>query len=215
MSLPTPQELQEACQDMPLFPLPNISLIPFTILRLHVFEPRYVQLLKDCMESNKLMAIPCFAKGWDEIESKPKLEPVSGVGLVAQMKELPDDRYLIILMGVGRILILGEHEQLDPYRRAYGELLLEPEEDTDRYTIMRELFVQLLIKNPALSKNLRALLDEEIQPTHMCNALANIVIQDPDLRQQFLCAETLSERCELVILELTKLLLDNSEGFDS
>ena len=215
MSFPRPEELREACQDMPLFPLPNISLIPYTALRLHVFEPRYVRLLKDVMQSNQLMAIPCFSNGWEARTERPNLEPVAGVGKVVQMKELPDNRYLIVLIGVGRLLILGEHEQRDLYRRAYGELILEPEDDTEMFGEMRDLFVQLLLVNSELSDNLQPLLEEDIQPIHMCNALGNILLQESEKRQQFLCSETLKQRCEMVISEIMELLLHSEDGFDA
>ena len=215
MSFPSPTELREACQDMPLFPLPNISLIPYTALRLHVFEPRYVQLLKDVMETNRLMAIPCFSNGWEARSKRPDVEAVAGVGKVVQMKELPDNRYLIVLVGVGRLLILGEHEQQDLYRRAYGELLLEPEDETEKFGEMRELFVQLLMTNSELSDNLQPLLEEGIRPVHMCNALGNILLQESERRQQFLCSETLGQRCEMVISEIVELLLHSEDGFDA
>ena len=214
MSFPRPEELREACQDMPLFPLPNISLIPYTALRLHVFEPRYVRLLKDVMQSNQLMAIPCFSNGWEARTGRPNLEPIAGVGKVVQMKELPDNRYLIVLIGVGRLLILGEHEHRDLYRRAYGELILEPEDDTEMFGEMRDLFVQLLMVNSELSDNLQPLLEEDIQPIHMCNALGNILLQESEKRQQFLCSETLKQRCEMVISEIMELLLHSEDGFD-
>ena len=200
---------------MPLFPLPNVSLIPFTVLRLHVFEPRYVQLVRDAMAGNRLMAIPKLSKGWESEKATPKVDPIAGIGVVAQLQELKDDRYLIVLIGVGRLLILGEHRQQELYRRAYGELLNEPEEETVRFEEMKELFIQLLMSSPQLSKELQPLLGDGIKPLHMVNAIGHILLQDPNVRNEFLCSNEISARCELLIAEITSLLLQKGGGFEA
>jgi uncharacterized protein len=215
LDLPSQQEIEAACRDMPLFPLPDISLFPFTILRLHVFEPRYVQLLRDVLSSTKLMAIPSLSDGWEKQSEKPSIESIAGIGYVAQMQELPDDRYLILLIGVGRLLITGEHEQKEMYRRGYGQFLLERDDVRENFQQMKELFIQLLMKKPALSKEIQPLLEEGIKPMHMCNAVGHLLLRQPAIRQEFLCANTLEERCTLIIAEITEILLHNNFGYDA
>ena len=50
--------LQQVSQSIPLFPLGRTVILPYTILPLHVFEPRYVQLVKHIKENHNLFAIP-------------------------------------------------------------------------------------------------------------------------------------------------------------
>ena len=50
--------LEHASQSMPLFPLGRTVLLPHTVLPLHVFEPRYVQLIRHIEKGHQLFAIP-------------------------------------------------------------------------------------------------------------------------------------------------------------
>ena len=50
-------EIEEAMERMPIFPLPQIVLFPQALLPLHIFEPRYRALLKDCLASHRTMAL--------------------------------------------------------------------------------------------------------------------------------------------------------------
>ena len=109
----------------------------------------------------------------------------------------------------------GEHRQQDLYRRAYGELLSEPEEETERFEEMKELFIQLLMSSPQLSKELQPLLADGIKPLHMVNAVGHLLLQDPNIRNEFLCSNELSARCELLISEITSLLLQKGGGFEA
>ena len=119
------------------------------------------------------------------------------------------------MIGVGRLSITGEHEQKDLYRRAYGEFLLEEDKMHENFQQMRELFIHLLMKNPQLSKEIQPLLQEGIKPMHMCNAVGHLLLRDPTVRQQFLCYNSLAERCELLIAEISSLLLQNNSGYDA
>jgi len=64
-----------------LFPLPNLVLFPHVIQPLHIFEPRYVELLRDAIQSDKLIAISLLAPGWeDDYDGRPTIEPVACLG---------------------------------------------------------------------------------------------------------------------------------------
>ena len=185
VDFPSKDELRLSCQDMPIFPLPNIALIPYTVLRLHVFETRYIELLHDSMKSNRLMAISRLVDNWQQ-KSPPDVEEIAGIGFVATIQDLPDNRYLIVLIGVGRIHIASEHEQYKLYRRVEGQLMDEASGDCPRFTEMRQLFVQLMMSRPQMNKDLQILLEDDIPMLHMINAVGHILIQDSTLRHQFL-----------------------------
>jgi uncharacterized protein len=215
IDFPSKEQLHLSCKDMPIFPLPSISLIPYTVLRLHVFETRYVEMLHDSMKSNRLMAIARLLDNQEE-ELLPNVDPIAGLGFVATIQELPEDRYLIVLIGVGRIQIFGEHQSQNLYRRVYGELMAEPQQGACvQFPEMKQLFIQLLMIHPKLSKDLQILLEEDIPPLHLINTVGHILIKSPEIRQKFLSSNQLSERCEYIISEITTLLIQTDVAFDA
>jgi Lon protease-like protein len=60
-----------------LFPLPNLVLFPHVLQPLHVFEPRYRQLLEEALADDRLIAMAVLAPGWEsDYEGRPALRPV-------------------------------------------------------------------------------------------------------------------------------------------
>ena len=52
-----------------LFPLPNLVLFPFVGQPLHIFEPRYRQLMQDALDTDRLIALALYRPGWEEDDS--------------------------------------------------------------------------------------------------------------------------------------------------
>ena len=107
--------LQQALEDLPLFPLPRLVFFPSTTLPLHVFEPRYRKMLADCLATHKTMAVV-------RLEPNERIAQVAGVGVVVHHELLPDGRSNLLLEGAGRVR-LEELPFLPPYRRARATLL--------------------------------------------------------------------------------------------
>jgi ATP-dependent Lon protease len=85
---------------LPLFPLPLI-LLPGEVIPLHIFEPRYRQMLEDIQAGNNLFGLSYFEPGGAE-QTRP---PAGHTGCVAELKEaetLPDGRSNIVVAGVVR-----------------------------------------------------------------------------------------------------------------
>ena len=83
-----------------LFPLPNLVLFPHVIQPLHIFEPRYVELLHDAIQSDKLIAIALLAPGWEnDYDGRPAIEPVACLGRVMTWQTQPDNRFNLLLLG--------------------------------------------------------------------------------------------------------------------
>ena len=154
LKLPKIDEQIEACRSMPLS-LPEMTFLPNTLIRLHIFEPRYVQLLQDAMDDRRIIAMPMLDPSSGDQSDKPSLVPTAGFGLIAACEPLPDDRYAIALLGLGRLRILEELPQEKPYRIANTERLSrEPLSNTEWRTIHHRigtLLSQLIIQNPKLT----------------------------------------------------------------
>ena len=112
--------LAPALQAMPVFPLPGVVLFPRAILPLHIFEPRYRQMVADCMAGHRCMAMAFTLDGSDD----PRLAPVAGAGIIVRYEPMSDGRSNLLLHGRARVL-LEELPFEPPYRRARARILRE------------------------------------------------------------------------------------------
>jgi len=111
------EDLPKDLDELAIFPLPNAVLLPGGVLPLHVFEPRYRELTRDCLAGSRQMAIALLQPGFEaSYFERPAIHPVCGLGTIICSEELPDGRFHILLRGVGRIRV--EHE-LPPNGHAY------------------------------------------------------------------------------------------------
>ena len=110
---------------LPLFPLPNIVFFPHTRLPLHVFEPRYRQMIVDAMEADQRFGIVLLRPGWEaEYFGTPAVYECGTVGTIEQAVPLEDGRFNIVVRGDVRFRILDEVSRV-PYRTA--RVIAEPE----------------------------------------------------------------------------------------
>jgi Lon protease-like protein len=108
---------------LPLFPLPDAVLLPHAVQPLHIFEPRYRQMVDDVMEDNSRQIAMAVFKGdvWKlEYEGRPPLRSAVCVGHIVHHDELTNGRHNILLHGVCRARISRIFEANDehPYRLA-------------------------------------------------------------------------------------------------
>ena len=115
--------------ELPLFPLP-IVMFPGVPLPLHIFEPRYRQMLADIQGSNHLFGLSYF----DASSSDKEIPPVGQIGCVAEVTEtqaLPDGRSNILTVGVIRYRIEAYVERATPYLVARISFFEDEDKDSD------------------------------------------------------------------------------------
>ena len=109
-----------------LFPLPNLVVFPYVVQPLHVFEPRYRQLMEDALCDDRLLAMALLQPGWEgEYAKTPPIHPVVCVGRIHQEERLPDGRWNLLLHGLARARVESEAETDRPYRVARVRLVHE------------------------------------------------------------------------------------------
>ena len=91
---------------IPIFPLSNFIIFPNTTVPLNIFEPRYIQMINDCMKGNKLIGMVQPKKSGDL--KKPNLYQVGCVGKITSFNDTEDGRYLIVVSGICRYNIIEE-----------------------------------------------------------------------------------------------------------
>ena len=102
-------------KQIPLFPLNNFIIFPKTTVPLNIFEPRYVEMVNNCMKSNKLLGM-IQPKSFNNSVSKPELHNIGCLGKITSFKETEDNHYLIDLKGLIRFRIFKEIKSTFQYR---------------------------------------------------------------------------------------------------
>ncbi|MFW8635908.1 LON peptidase substrate-binding domain-containing protein [Cribrihabitans pelagius] len=187
---------------IPVFPLPGALLLPRSRLPLHIFEPRYLQMLEDTLKSQQRligMVQPCPAGNG----SAEGLHVIGCAGRVTQFSETEDGRYLITLSGVSRFRITGEADGFTPYRRCdvswngFERDLGRTEADT---SLDRHAFLDLLERffvARGLSTDWESL--KEADDELLINSLSMLLEFDPEDKQALLEAPCLATRRETLV----------------
>ncbi|MBX7166896.1 MAG: LON peptidase substrate-binding domain-containing protein [Pirellulales bacterium] len=107
-----------------LFPLPNLVLFPHVLQPLHIFEPRYRDLIGSALEGDQRIAMALLQPGWEnDYEGRPPLEPIACLGRIVGHQKLDDGRYNILLHGESRVRLVQELPADRKFREAKAELL--------------------------------------------------------------------------------------------
>lgn len=118
--------MPDSTLQIPVFPLNSPLVYPGRALPLHIFEPRYRQLMKDALTNDRRFAMAVFRPGWEhDYEGRPPIYPIICIGSIVKYSEFPDGRFLLLLKGDERARIVEEFHG-KPYRVARTE----PFEDT-------------------------------------------------------------------------------------
>lgn len=105
---------------IPVFPLPGALLLPRARLPLHIFEPRYLAMLEDCMKTpHRLIGMiqPREVPGTGE----KRLSAIGCAGRLTAFTETEDGRYMVTLTGISRFRLREEVQGFTPYRRCTVE----------------------------------------------------------------------------------------------
>ena len=97
---------------IPIFPLPKAVLLPRSRLPLHIFEPRYLAMIEDCLKTPHRLIGMLQPTGNDG-----RLHSIGCAGKLTQFSETEDGRYMITLTGISRYRLDNEIEGFTPYRR--------------------------------------------------------------------------------------------------
>jgi ATP-dependent Lon protease len=107
-----------------LFPLPNLVLFPHVVQPLHIFEPRYCELLEDALAGDGTIAMVLLAPGWErDYDGRPAIAPMACLGRVISHERLPGGKFNLLLRGMCRAAIRRELAPERLFRQADVDLL--------------------------------------------------------------------------------------------
>lgn len=192
----------ELPETIAIFPLAEALLLPRSRLPLHIFEPRYLQMVEDTIKTDGRligMVQPNTVPG----RAGTGLQTIGCAGRITQFSETEDGRYMITLGGVSRFRVVKELEGFTPYRKCdvnwdgFERDLGAEEEDT---TFHRKPFLDLLgryFETMGLSADWATL--KEAEDELLINSLSMMLDLDREDRQALLEAPSLRTRRETLV----------------
>lgn len=176
---------------LPIFPLPNCVLLPGGLLPLHVFEPRYRELTRDCLAGHQLMGVARLRPGFETSSyGRPPVYETCGVGRIICSEETPDGRFALLLRGVARVEIARELPSERGYRvveaRAIDDARCDPMDAHDHHRRLIQLCDRLAEVIEQGGSQLRQLVRGFESPGACADAVAAALIMDADERQELL-----------------------------
>ena len=200
---------------IPVFPLPGAMLLPRARLPLHIYEPRFLQMIEDCLKTDHRLIgmiqprpVPAAREAHGD---RPRLgesdegglQAIGCAGRLTQFSETEDGRYMITLSGTSRYRLLREVEGFLPYRRAevawsdfsrdLGNVEKDPQFDRTRFLDLLHRFFEA----QELSTDWDSLKDAEEEM--LINSLAMLCPFDPEEKQALLEAPSLATRRETLV----------------
>ncbi len=185
--------------NLPLFPLP-VVLFPGVPLPLHIFEPRYRQMLTDIQMSDNMFGLAYF----DPSVSENEVPPAGHVGCVAEVTKtqtFPDGRSTIMTLGVIRYRLESYVERGDPYLVAQVSYFEDDEEDESRLTAtareVAETFTRIAQAVRTINDERASLPDiTDTEPQRLSFLVAAAMEIEADMKQELLELRSTSERLQ-------------------
>ena len=183
---------------VPIFPLPGAILFPRSQLPLHIFEPRYREMVHEAIEGAGRIGM-IQPRGPDE--ERPPLYPVGCVGELAGIEELDDGRFNIVLNGTNRFRLIAEVDLGTSFRNADVDIAALDDREPSPLALLARAEVERearrLGEALGLSVDWDAVgrLDDEM----LVNAIAQVAPFDPGAKQALLEQETLAGRADLLV----------------
>ena len=127
-----------------LFPLPSTVLFPKTHLPLHVFEPRYREMVRGALESDRLIGMVLLKEGWEEdYHRNPPVHEIGCVGRMLYVQPFVDGRFNIVLYGLTRFVIRDQFFD-ESYRQGWVEPIGRPRTCTELGPVIRQMLIRRL-----------------------------------------------------------------------
>lgn len=120
-----PVEEADSKRIVPLFALPEVWLFPYLILPLRIFEPRYRQMIQDCLDGPGRIVLGTVCEGSeDDMAGSPPVYPIAGLGEIGRHEEHENGEFSVMLVGLQRVLIREVESD-----RLYRKLEIEPAQE--------------------------------------------------------------------------------------
>ena len=198
---------------VPVFPLAGALLFPRSRLPLHIFEPRYRDMVRDAMAGNRLIAMIQPRDSRDP----PGLFEIGCLGHIADCEPLADGRYNIELEGIGRFRVASEpkvettYRQVDMDRTGFDE---EEEDEPLAIAQRAELEQEARRYADSLGYGVNWEAVSRLDDESLVNGIAQIAPLDVGSKQALLEADGLADRADLLVqfMQFQRLAPGGADG---
>ena len=186
-----------------LFPLPNFVFFPDVSAPLHIFEPRYREMIADVSMGTGVIGMTMLKGAWDQdYYGTPAIFEVGCAGKISTIARLTDGRYNLMLDGVSEFRVIRESAE-KAYRVAEVEWIPPPMEQlelsSDQTTRLRDLFLQC-VGGTALDLWRSLVEDKGLHGAALINFLCFHLDVDPIEKQTLLEAGANRGNCLIDVL---------------
>lgn len=193
-----------------IFPLHGVALFPNTMVPLHVFEPRYRQLVEDCLEQDRPLAVWQLDPGRPS-EHGPGIKQVATAGRIVVHHRLPGGRFNVVVEGVERVQLVEEVASEALYRkvrsRRHPLAPLDEAAADVRLAALRGIAWQLYDVHPRAARLVEITLKRTDDLRTISDVLCSVTFDDPAARQHLLEQSDVIARLDRVIDSLSNTLL--------
>ena len=199
---------------IPIFPLPNVVLFPDVFLPLHIFEPRYREMVGDALDGDRLIGMVLLRDGWQRHAGpNPPIFPVGCAGRITHVASLSDGRYNIVLRGIERFRVQAE-DHSRAYRIAAVDVLPDRSVAGHRKRMQagRQRLEHVLVRRAA-ETSATARIPPGMADAELVNVLSQYLELEPIERQALLERDDPCERCAALIDLLEMRLLTDGKPF--
>ena len=200
-----------------LFPLPNLVLFPGIVQALHLFEPRYRELMKAALATDELITMAHVKPGPGALSPRPEIAKTVCIGKILSHTQLEDGRYNLFLVGAKRARIVEEVTSDFLYRTAEVELIPERPGEGEGIRFLRD---EIVTKFRELATNrtgwdqesLNQFLGNDLPFGQMIDMISYSCGASPKEQQRVLETYELRSRGELV-LELLQRQVESTRAY--
>ena len=197
---------------VPVMPLPGVLLFPNALLPLHIFEPRFREMLARALDDNRMLCVALVKPERQQWRTSTDFFSVSTVGLIRACIGRSDGTSDLILQGIRRVKF-SDFEQEAPFPIARIKPLktrAKPTVETDALaTKVVELYTRLKSREGALPEKIDRYLGEMSDPEMLADLIASTFVSGATRRQQLLEELDLNTRLRLLIQYLRE---ENGSG---
>jgi uncharacterized protein len=193
-----------------LFPLPNLVMFPHVMQPLHIFEPRYRELLEDALADDRLIAMAALTPGWQRnYEGRPALYSMACLGRVTTHFRLADGTYNVLLLGLQRARVVRELKPVRRFREAVVKLC------ADRYSAcplarqkslqrsLHDVLLKIVPTLPEAQEQLDQLLSNDVPLGVLTDVISYMLDIDAARKQSLLAEVDVYRRTELLLAHLS------------
>ncbi|MFN3453914.1 MAG: LON peptidase substrate-binding domain-containing protein [Pseudobdellovibrio sp.] len=178
-----------------LFPLVHANLFPLTTKPLNIFEPQYLQMVRDSIETQTPIVLAYVAEG------DSKYRDIAGYGIPQIIEQRENNTILIFLPCVGKVKILTEeHDITKLYKRVEVEVINEDlnldEKCKPMYVTLSKVLVQWIAKHIPDAQQRDVFINSLKGPQEVVNAFSAYLVRDYDMQYELMEILNINDQIE-------------------